>query len=102
MRGIMEAIRGWTPVQKRTVAAAYLGWALDAFDYFLLVFVINDVAAPYAVSITTVALATALTLAMRPVAAFIFGRLADRYGRRPVLMINIGVYSLLSFSTAFA
>ena len=98
----MEAIRGWTPVQKRTVAAAYLGWTLDAFDYFLLVFVIKDVAAQYAVSITTIAFATTLTLAMRPVGAFIFGRLADRYGRRPVLMINIGVYSLLSFATAFA
>jgi SHS family lactate transporter-like MFS transporter len=98
----MDAIRGWTPVQRRTVAAAYLGWTLDAFDYFLLVFVIKDVAAQFSATITTIAFATTLTLAMRPVGAFIFGRLADRYGRRPVLMINIAVYSLLSFATAFA
>ena len=98
----MEAVKGWTPVQRRTVAAAYLGWTLDAFDYFLLVFVIKDVAAQFATTITTIAFATTLTLAMRPVGAFIFGRLADRYGRRPVLMINIGIYSLLSFATAFA
>ena len=98
----MEAIRGWTPVQKRTVAASYLAWTLDAFDYFLLVFVIRDVAAQFATTITAIAFATTLTLAMRPVGAFLFGRLADRYGRRPVLMVNIGVYSLLSFATAFA
>jgi len=98
----MEAVKGWTPVQRRAVAAAYLGWTLDAFDYFLLVFVIKDVAAQFSSTLTTIAFATTLTLAMRPVGAFIFGRLADRYGRRPVLMINIGVYSLLSFATAFA
>jgi SHS family lactate transporter-like MFS transporter len=98
----MEAVKGWTPVQRRAVAAAYLGWTLDAFDYFLLVFVIKDVAAQFSTTLTTIAFATTLTLAMRPVGAFIFGRLADRYGRRPVLMINIGVYSLLSFATAFA
>ena len=105
----MEAVRGWTPVQRRTVAASYLAWTLDAFDYFLLVYVLRDVAAQFAPSggalgptITAVAYATTLTLAMRPVGAFIFGRLADRYGRRPVLMINIGIYSLLSFATAFS
>ena len=98
----MEAVKGWTPVQRRTVAAAYLAWTLDAFDYFLLVYVIKDVAAQFATTITAIAFATTLTLAMRPLGAFIFGRLADRYGRRPVLMVNIGVYSLLSFATAFA
>ncbi|HWC62957.1 MAG TPA: MFS transporter [Rhizomicrobium sp.] len=98
----MQALRGWTPVQKRTVAASYLAWTLDAFDYFLLVFVLRDVAAQFATTITTIAFATTLTLAMRPLGAFIFGRLADRFGRRPVLMVNIGVYSLLSFATAFS
>jgi SHS family lactate transporter-like MFS transporter len=98
----MEAVRGWTPEQKRTVAASYLAWTLDAFDFFLLVYVIRDLAAQFAVSITTIAFATTLTLAARPLGAFIFGRLADRFGRRPVLMVNIGIYSLLSFATAFA
>ena len=99
---MMEAVRGWTGAQKRVVAAAYLAWTLDAFDFFLLIFVIKDVAAQFAASITTIAVATTLTLAMRPLGAFLFGRAADHFGRRPVLMVNIGVYSLLSFLTAFA
>ena len=99
---MMEAVRGWTGAQKRVVAAAYLAWTLDAFDFFLLIFVIKDVAAQFAASITTIAVATTLTLAMRPLGAFLFGRAADPFWRRPVLMVNIGVYSLLSFLTAFA
>ncbi len=98
----MEAVRGWTPAQKRTVAASYLAWTLDAFDFFLLIYVIKDLAAGFATTITTIAFATTITLAVRPLGAFLFGRLADHYGRRPVLMVNIGVYSLLSFATAFA
>ena len=98
----MEAVRGWTPAQKRTVAASYLAWTLDAFDFFLLIYVIKDLAAGFGTTITTIAFATTITLAVRPLGAFLFGRLADHYGRRPVLMVNIGVYSLLSFATAFA
>ena len=98
---MISALRGWSPVQKHVVAASYLGWTLDAMDYFLLVFVLKDVAAEFGASLTVVTLATMLTLACRPIGAFLFGRLADRFGRRPILMINIAVYSLLSFSTAF-
>ena len=99
---MIEALRGWTGAQKRVVAASYLAWTLDAFDYFLLIYVIKYVAADFSSTITQITFATTLTLAMRPLGAFLFGRAADRYGRRPVLMINIGVYSLLSFATAFA
>jgi SHS family lactate transporter-like MFS transporter len=74
---------------------------MDAFDFFILVFVLSDIAKEFHTKIPQVALAVTLTLAMRPVGAFIFGRLADRFGRRPILMLNIAVYSLLSFSTAF-
>ena len=95
------ALTGWTPVQRHVTAAAYLGWTLDALDFFLLVFVLKDVATEFHTNITDVAVATTLTLAFRPLGAFIFGRLADNYGRRPILMLNIAVYSLLSFSTAF-
>ena len=98
---MISALRGWSPVQKHVVAASNLGWTLDAMDYFLLVFVLKDVAAEFGASLTVVTLATMLTLACRPIGAFLFGRLADRFGRRPILMINIAVYSLLSFSTAF-
>jgi SHS family lactate transporter-like MFS transporter len=96
-----EALRGWTAQQKHAVTAAYLGWTLDALDFFLLVFVIKDIAAEFGTSIPAISIAVTLTLALRPFGAFLFGRLADRYGRRPILMINIAVYSLLSFATAF-
>jgi len=94
-------LRGWTAVQKHVVTAAYLGWTLDALDFFLLTFVFTDVATEFHTSVPVVATASALTLMFRPLGAFIFGRLADNYGRRPILMINIAIYSLLSFSTAF-
>jgi SHS family lactate transporter-like MFS transporter len=98
----MTFLRGWTPRERHAVIASYLGWSLDAFDYFVLVFVLSDVSQAFHVSITSVALALTLTLAFRPLGAFIFGRLADRYGRRPVLMINIAFYSLFGFLTAFS
>jgi SHS family lactate transporter-like MFS transporter len=84
------------------VTASFLGWSLDAFDFFLLVFVLKDVASEFGVEKKQVAAAITLTLACRPLGAFIFGRLADRFGRRPVLMLDVGLYSLLGLSTAFA
>ncbi len=98
----MALLSGWTPRERHAVLAAYLGWALDAFDFFVLVFVLKDVAATFQVPVSGVAWALTLTLAFRPLGAFIFGRLADRYGRRPVLMANVAFYSLFGFLTAFA
>ena len=98
----MPFLRGWTPRERHAVIASYLCWALDAFDYFVLVFVLTDVAQAFHVGLTAVALALTLTLAFRPLGAFIFGRLADRYGRRPVLMVNVALYSLFGFLTAFS
>jgi SHS family lactate transporter-like MFS transporter len=98
----MAILTGWTPRERHAVLAAYLGWALDAFDFFVLVFVLKDVAASFDVPVSGVAWALTLTLAFRPLGAFIFGRLADRYGRRPVLMVNVALYSLFGFLTAFA
>lgn len=98
----LDALKGWTPAQKHVVAAGFLGWTLDAFDFFLLVFVITDVATEFRVGVGAVAIALTLTLGFRALGAYIFGRLADRYGRRPILMIDVAVYSLLAFATAFS
>ena len=88
--------------QRHVVAACYLGWTLDAFDFFIMVFVFGDVAKEFGISVTSVTLAVTLTLAMRALGAFIFGRLADRFGRRPALMASILGFSLLGFSTGLA
>jgi MFS transporter, SHS family, lactate transporter len=99
---MLQALQGWSPVQKKVVVASFLGWMLDAFDFFLLVFVLTDVAKEFGVGRESVALAITLTLALRPLGAFVFGRLADRFGRRPILMFDVGLYSVLGFATAFA
>lgn len=99
---VLDAFQGWTRAQKSVVSASFLGWTLDAFDFFLLVFVLKDVAAEFGVERHAVAFAITLTLALRPVGAIVFGRLADRFGRRPILMIDVGTYSMLGLATAFA
>ncbi len=80
---------------RNAIAAGFLGWTFDAFDFFVLVFVLPTVAKEFGRSIPDLALTTTATLATRPIGAFIFGLLADRYGRRPVLMANITFYSLM-------
>ncbi len=85
-----------------TVLACYGGWTLDAFDYFIVAFVVDDVAKTFGASIAAAASAFFLTLAFRPVGAFLFGRAADIWGRKPVLMAAIGCYSLVELATAAA
>ncbi len=139
----LAELRGWTSAQKHVVAASFLGWMLDAFDFFLLVFVLTDVAKTFHIPVAPkpmvlgagygaahgffakavilvplmwtrflgsltgsagldATIVLTLTLAIRPVGAFLFGRLADRYGRRPVLMFDVLCYSALAFASAFA
>ena len=88
--------------QRHVVAAAYLGWTLDAFDFFIMVFVFSDVAREFHTTMTAVTWAVTLTLAMRALGAFLFGRFADRYGRRPALMISVLSYSVLELASGFA
>src|SRR5579864_6402803 len=99
---MFEGLRGWTAVERKVVTASFLGWTLDAFDFFLLVFVLDDVARDFGTTRSSVAWAVTLTLALRPVGAFIFGRLADRFGRRPILMADVAIYSVLGAATAFS
>jgi len=96
------ALKGWTTEQKHVVAASFIGWTLDAFDFFLLVLVLTDVAREFDASVSLTSWAITLTLFMRPVGAFLFGRLADHYGRRPVMIIDVLCYATLAFVSAFS
>src|ERR1700733_9085691 len=98
----IEALSGWTSEQRHVVAATFLGWTLDAFDFFLLVFVLKDIAQEFDTHIEDVTFAILLTLAMRPIGAYIFGRAADRFGRRPTLMVNVLLYAFIEFASGFA
>ncbi|WIG54675.1 MAG: putative MFS-type transporter [Rhodanobacteraceae bacterium] len=98
----LAALRALDTTQRHTVAATFLGWTLDAFDYFLLVMMMPAVAKAFGVDVPDVAFALLLTLAFRPLGALIFGRLADRYGRRRILMIDVTLYSVLGLACAFA
>ncbi len=91
-----------TTQQRHVVAASFLGWMLDAFDFFIMVFVLRNIAESFGTSITAVTVAITLTLAARPIGAWIFGRLADRFGRRPTLMADVLCYSVLELATAFS
>src|SRR5580693_9163113 len=98
----IAALTGWTSEQKHVVAASFLGGPRDTLKIILLVFVLKDIAAQFHTDISDVTLAILLTLAMRPVGAFIFGRAADRWGRRPTLMVDVLLYSILEFASGFA
>jgi SHS family lactate transporter-like MFS transporter len=95
-------LRGLTGPQWRAFAAAYLGWTLDAFDYFLLVLLARAIAADFGTGLKEMSYAIGLTLAMRPVGALIFGLIADRFGRRPALMGSILLYAAAELATGFA
>jgi SHS family lactate transporter-like MFS transporter len=97
-----ESLKGWSSTQKHVVAASYLGWTLDAFDFLLITLVAKDIAAAFGTNAKSIGVIITATLVMRPLGAFLFGRLADRFGRRPVLMANVAMYSLLAFASAFA
>ena len=96
------ALKGWTSTQKHVVAAAYLGWTLDAFDFLLLTLVAKDVAAEFHRGALGIGVVLTATLALRPLGAYIFGRLADRYGRRPILMLDVALYSVMAAAAALA
>ena len=98
----IAVLQGWTSAQRNVVIASFLGWTLDAFDFFLLVFVLKDIAQEFGTQIEGVTVAILLTLAMRPVGAFLFGRAADRWGRRPTLMVDVLLYSLIEFASGFS
>ncbi|MDR7171117.1 SHS family lactate transporter-like MFS transporter [Nocardia kruczakiae] len=91
-----------TPDQRNSFIAAQLGWTMDAFDFFLVVFVYADIAASFDMPKSDVAFITTATLIMRPVGALLFGLWADRVGRRIPLIVDVAFYSVIGFLCAFA
>jgi SHS family lactate transporter-like MFS transporter len=91
-----------TNPQKHAFFASLAGWALDAFDFFLFVFAIKAIAKDFQTDVKAVSAGIFWTLAMRPVGALVFGWLAERYGRRPILMINVISYSVCELASAFS
>ena len=99
---ILSDLKSLTKTQRSALTASFLGWALDAFDFFLLTFVLVDIAKEFHVEVDKVAQALFLTLAVRPLGAIVFGLLADRFGRKPILQIDVLLYSALAFASAFS
>ena len=91
-----------TTDHRSALAASFLGWTLDAFDYFLVVMALTAIAKDFGRADRDIAYSLTLTLAFRPVGAFIFGLLADRYGRRLPLMIDLVFYAAVEVATGFA
>ncbi len=87
---------------RHAVLAGFLGWTLDAFDFFVIVFLYDTLSHQFGVSKKAIVFTTTATLALRPVGAFLFGLLADRYGRRIPLMANVIYFSIIELACGFA
>ncbi len=98
----MQPSRPAADDHRAAVLAGFLGWTLDAFDFFLVVMTLTAIAKEFHQTDARVAFSLTLTLAFRPVGAFIFGLLADRYGRRIPLMADLVFYSLIEVLTGLA
>jgi SHS family lactate transporter-like MFS transporter len=99
---LIADLKSLEPRQRSAIWASYLGWTLDAFDFFLLVFMMKAISAEFGTDVKSVAVAIMLTLAARPFGALFFGILADRFGRRPILMVVILAFSAFSALSGFA
>ena len=99
---VLNDFRRLTRAQRHTFVAAFLGWTMDSLDFFLLVFCAKAIAAEFHTVPSAVFGAVFLTQAFRPVGAIVFGMLADRYGRRPVLMVNILGFSVIELACGLA
>ena len=95
-------LRRLAPAQRYVFVATFLGWTLDSLDFFLLIFCVKAIAGDFHTSVAAVMGAVFLTQAFRPLGALLFGMLAGRYGRRPILMANVISFSAIELACAFA
>jgi SHS family lactate transporter-like MFS transporter len=99
---VLDTLRSLSRPQIHAYAAALGGWSLDAFDFFIFVFSLQAISVEFHTDVKAVTEGLFLTLAFRPVGALIFGWLAEKYGRRPILMLNVLSYSAVQLATALA
>jgi SHS family lactate transporter-like MFS transporter len=99
---LIADLKSLEPSQRSAIWASYLGWTLDAFDFFLMVFMLSTIAKEFGTDVKAVSQGVFLTLAARPLGAFLFGWLAEHFGRRPVLMADIILFSIFEFASGFA
>src|SRR6185312_2501550 len=99
---VLSDFKRLTSAQRHAFSATFLGWTLDSLDFFLLIFCVKAMAADFRTDVASIMGAVFLTQAFRPVGAILFGVLADRYGRRPVLITNILSFSAIELGCAFA
>jgi MFS transporter, SHS family, lactate transporter len=99
---LIADLKALEPAQRSAIWASYLGWTLDAFDYFLLVFMLTAISKEFGTNVSEMAVAIMLTLAARPFGALVFGMLADRFGRRPILIVVILAFSVFSALSGLA
>jgi MFS transporter, SHS family, lactate transporter len=99
---VTNPLRNFTGAQLHAFFASLAGWSLDAFDFFIFVFCLKAISEDFHTSIKAVSEGIFLTLAFRPLGALFFGWLAEKYGRRPILMVNVVSYAAMQLLTAFA
>lgn len=99
---VIADLKALTKSQRSAFTASLLGWTLDAFDFFILTFVVKEIAGDFKMKATAILAAITVTLMLRAPGALFFGWLADKFGRRPVLMADVLLYSALELATAFA
>jgi MFS transporter, SHS family, lactate transporter len=99
---VLDTLRSLSRAQLHAYAAALGGWSLDAFDFFIFIFCLRAIGTEFHTDVKAVTEGIFLTLAFRPVGALVFGWLAEKYGRRPILMVNVLSYSAVQLATAFA
>jgi len=99
---VVEQFRNLSAPQRNAFLASFLGWSLDSLDFFLLILCIPAIASEFHAKVPEVAEAVFLTLVFRPLGALLFGMMADRWGRKPTLIVNIVAYSAIELACAFA